>query len=47
MKLGQQEQTEHLAKRVELLFVSDTNGFVKLSYGLQQMGQLGMEDERD
>lgn len=47
MKLEQQEQMEHLAKRVELLCISDTNDFVKLSYGLQQMGQLGMEDERD
>ena len=47
MKLEQQEQMEHLAKRVGLLWISDTDDFVRLSYGLQQMGQLVMEDECD
>lgn len=47
MKSEQQEQTEHLVKRVELLCISDTNDIVKFSYGLQQMGQLRMEDELD
>lgn len=40
MKLKHQEQMEHLAKRVELLCISDLNDSVMLlSYGLQRMGQ--------